>query len=59
MALVTKILGKILGTKSERDIKEVTPMIEKIKEEYKRLVPFSNDDLRNLKIGQKIIIKNK
>jgi len=47
MALVNKILKKILGTKSERDIKEVTPLIEKIKEEHKRIMPFSNDELRN------------
>jgi preprotein translocase subunit SecA len=47
MALVNKILKKILGTKSERDIKEVTPLIEKIKEEYKRIMPLSTDELRN------------
>jgi len=46
MALVTKILGKILGTKSERDIKEITPLVENIKEEYKRMVSLSNDELR-------------
>jgi len=47
MAFVTKILGKILGNKSERDIKEVSPVIEQIKEEYQRIVKFSNDELRN------------
>jgi preprotein translocase subunit SecA len=46
MAFVTKILGKILGNKSERDIKEVSPLVEKIKEEYKRISQLSNDGLR-------------
>jgi len=27
MAFVTKVLGKILGNKSERDIKEVMPVV--------------------------------
>ncbi len=47
MAFVTKVLGKILGNKSERDIKEVTPVVEKIKEEYNRITKLSNDDLRS------------
>jgi len=47
MAFVTKILGKILGNKSERDIKEVNPVVELIKQEYQRIVKLSNDELRN------------
>lgn len=47
MAFVTKILGKILGNKSERDIKEVSPILEKIKEEYNRISQLSNDGLRS------------
>jgi preprotein translocase subunit SecA len=46
MAFVTKILGKILGNKSERDIKEISPLIEQIKKEYERLNSKSNDELR-------------
>ncbi|QGY47130.1 preprotein translocase subunit SecA [Maribellus comscasis] len=46
MAFVTKVLGKLLGNKSERDIKEVSPIVEKIKEEYNRITKLSNDDLR-------------
>ncbi len=46
MAFVNKILGKILGNKSERDIKEISPVVEKIKEEYSRIEKLSNDDLR-------------
>jgi len=46
MAFVTKVLGKILGNKSEKDIKEVSPIVEKIKEEYNRITKLSNDELR-------------
>ena len=31
MSLVTNVLTKFFGNKSERDIKEVTPFVEKIK----------------------------
>ncbi|NOR74768.1 MAG: preprotein translocase subunit SecA [Draconibacterium sp.] len=46
MAFINKILGKILGNKSERDIKEVAPIVEKIKTEYNRITQLSNDGLR-------------
>jgi len=38
MAFINNLLGKIFGNKSERDIKEVTPVVEKIKEEYNRII---------------------
>ncbi len=47
MAFISKVLGKILGNKSERDIKEITPIVEQIKKEYERITKLSNDDLRN------------
>jgi preprotein translocase subunit SecA len=46
MAFVTKLLGKILGSKSDRDIRETSPLVELIKQEYQRVVPMSNDELR-------------
>lgn len=46
MAFINSLLGKIFGNKSERDIKEVTPVIEKIKQEYNRITKLSNDELR-------------
>ena len=46
MALINTILGKIFGNKSERDIKEVAPLLAKIKEEYDRIVQLPNDGLR-------------
>ena len=59
MAFVTKILGKILGNKSERDIKEISPIIEQIKEEYKRVTQLSNDDLRAESVKLKQIIADR
>ncbi|MGD9928774.1 MAG: preprotein translocase subunit SecA [Mangrovibacterium sp.] len=46
MAFVTKFLGKFLGSKSDRDIKEITPFLEKIRQEYTRITQLSNDELR-------------
>jgi preprotein translocase subunit SecA len=47
MAFITKILGKILGNKSERDIDEIMPIVEKVKQEYDRISSFTNDQLRD------------
>ncbi len=58
MTFITKILGKILGNKSERDIKEVAPVIEKIKLEYDRITKLSNDGLREESDKLKDIISN-
>ena len=46
MGLISGITRKIFGSKSDRDIKEVLPRAEKIKEEYDKLSAFSNDKLR-------------
>ena len=59
MTFVNKILGKILGNKSERDIKETSPIIEKIKEEYDRIVQLSNDGLREESEKLKNIISDR
>lgn len=41
-----KFLGKLFGSKSERDIKSLQPTVEKIKEEYSKLASLSHDELR-------------
>ncbi|MCX6258264.1 MAG: preprotein translocase subunit SecA [Bacteroidia bacterium] len=46
MSIVNNILNAFLGSKSDRDIKEVTPLELKIKAEYENIVPLSNDELR-------------
>ena len=55
LGAVSKIFGKVLGSKSERDIKEISPIVEKVKQAYEQLSGLSNDDLRN----QTTILKGK
>ncbi len=46
MAFVSKILSKFLGNKSDKDIREIMPIIQQIHKEYDRIKVLSNDDLR-------------
>ena len=46
MAFVTKFLTQVFGNKSEKDIKEIMPIVEKVKAEFDRITGFSNDELR-------------
>jgi len=39
-------LGKILGNKGQRDLKEISPFVDKIKAVYEEIVALSNDELR-------------
>ncbi len=59
MAFVTKVLGKFLGNKSERDIKEVTPVVEDIKKEYSQITSFTNDELRSESERLKNVIRER
>jgi len=43
---IANLFGKVLGSKSERDLKEINPLIEKIKQIYPTLSSLSNDELR-------------
>src|SRR5690606_27823508 len=40
-------LSKIFGSKSDRDIKHIQPLVAKIKEEYPKLESLTNDELRS------------
>ena len=40
------LLSKLFGSKSNRDIKLIQPLVEKTKEEYAKLHSLSNDELR-------------
>ncbi|GAB4282852.1 MAG: preprotein translocase subunit SecA [Marinilabiliales bacterium] len=46
MGIINGILSKFLGNKSERDIKEVMPYVEKTLAEYEKLKDLTNDELR-------------
>ena len=39
-------LSKIFGSKSDRDIKHIRPLVDKIKEEFAKLESLSHDELR-------------
>jgi len=42
-----KFIAKIFGTKSEKDIKRIMPLVEQTRKEGERLASLSNDALRN------------
>ena len=41
-----EFLTKLFGNKSQRDLKEITPYVEKIKAVYPSIQQLSNDELR-------------
>lgn len=52
-----KFLSKLFGSKSERDIKSVQSIVEKIKQEYEKLSTLSHDELRGKTLSFKDRIK--
>ena len=46
MAGLLNIISKLFGNKYEKDVKEITPIIEKINFEFSKLSALTNDDLR-------------
>lgn len=46
MALLTNILKKVFGSKSERDLKEIQPLVDKALLEYETIDKLTNDQLR-------------
>jgi preprotein translocase subunit SecA len=49
-------LTKVFGSKSERDIKAIQPLVIKINEEYAKLSSLSNDELRGKTVYFKDVI---
>ena len=41
-----KLIAKLFGTKSDKDIKRVMPLVEETKREGEKLLSISNDELR-------------
>ncbi len=54
-----KLIAKIFGSKSEKDIKRMTPLVEQTKKEGENLVSVSNDELRNKTIEVQHYINSK
>ena len=46
MGLLDKTLSKLFGSKSDRDLKELSPYLGDIKEESDRIQTLSHDELR-------------
>jgi len=46
MSIVDKVVGGLFGSKSERDIKEIQPYVDRINAETDRISGMSNDQLR-------------
>ena len=46
MAGLLNIISKLFGNKYDKDVKEITPIIEKINFEFSKLSTLTNDDLR-------------
>ncbi len=53
MSFINKIIGSFVGSKSERDVKEVTPLLNKIKDIYPSMENITNDELRAKTINLK------
>ena len=46
MAIITGLLKRFFGTKADRDLKEIQPVVDKIKAIYTVIDKLSNDELR-------------
>ncbi|MCP4521468.1 MAG: preprotein translocase subunit SecA [Cytophagales bacterium] len=44
--IITKGISKLFGSKSDKDLKELTPYISKINDEHKKLTLITDDELR-------------
>lgn len=53
-----KFIAKVFGTKSEKDIKQLMPIVKKINEEFDNLSSLSNDDFRNKTLEVQEIINS-
>ena len=51
-------LKKLLGTKSEKDIKQIQPLVDKTKSIYSTLSTISNEELRARVVAMKKKIKD-
>ncbi|MDO1449976.1 preprotein translocase subunit SecA [Rhodocytophaga aerolata] len=57
--IITKGITKIFGTKSERDLRELTPYVGKVNSEYVTLQSISDDELRGKTTEVRLYIQQK
>ncbi|MDD6472286.1 MAG: preprotein translocase subunit SecA [Bacteroidales bacterium] len=53
-----KLIGSIFGNKATRDMKEISPWVDKIKAEYPKIAKLSNDELRAKTVELKDYIRS-
>ncbi|MFA9214778.1 MAG: preprotein translocase subunit SecA [Candidatus Methylacidiphilales bacterium] len=56
--MLDSLLKKIFGSKSDRDLKPIYPIVEQIKQEFAKLQSISDDELRNKTAEFKAFIKS-
>jgi len=59
MAFINRILGKFLGSKADKDMVEIKPILELTKTEYERIKLLSGNELREESARLKAIIKER
>lgn len=59
MAFLTDVLKKFFGTKSERDLKEIQPFVDKTLQLYSTIDKLSDDELRDRSLKLKKIVADK
>jgi preprotein translocase subunit SecA len=57
MSIINSILSKFVGTKAQRDLKEVQPIVEKVKQAYPEIEKLTNDQLRERSAALKLRIR--
>ncbi|MGW8315660.1 MAG: preprotein translocase subunit SecA, partial [Bacteroidales bacterium] len=55
---IGKVIGKFLGNKADRDMREVMPYVEQIREVYDTLQSLSNDELRQRSAALKVKVSD-
>lgn len=47
IGILNKAINKFFGTKSDRDLKEITPLVNSILDEFRKIESVSTDELRD------------
>ena len=47
MSILSKVIGKVFGNKSEKDLNVLLPYLDEINSHYDKLSTLKDDDLKN------------
>ncbi len=48
MSVFNKIITKVFGKKSDKDLKKIYPIVDQINQEYLRFEKLTDDELKNI-----------